>query len=1240
MATYDNLIADKAFVDSAAATLTALGEDVPTNPTDIVDAVMTEYRWGGLGTSDTPGNMLSALKHREKLGELDERGQQRVNYVASQIESMPDLFDDGGAPIASGVFDYVASAVTDPLSIGGMIIGSALGPAGSVAGRAAGQAASRSTASWLANSLRLAKNPAVQKAVAAESAITGGGAAYRSKIGQDTSIALGRKEELDRGDMFLAALAEGPGALAAGAAVGMAVRGTAKAIDAGATAVAPNLVETLKTQLLPKSARDPFAIELAERVQGETNQLENEAQMVAKSFDKALNKVYKTKEERLDANRLASSILESSPKSKTLAMTEAAEYKELVNQLHPELRPILFKAKNLIKRSQQLALSPPHLTDGFKKTIYGSGLDYARRVYEVFRVNKRAVPFKQFLKNNETVLDELESEILANPKLFQKQANLKDLDTVLDAGQFSGPLTPNALAAKQRAVVNIAEKIYTPKRGAYNLRGSLESRQKIPDVIKTLWGKDYNASQAITESVSGILRASEAARFSVDIADSLVGRGLAFGTKDAVAAARHFGVEIADVVPVFKGKNAILPNTKDILDPPDLYATRATASKLGPMVKFFDAETPLFANPSLHTASKVAAKIQGVLKIGKTVLSPVGMIRNMFSASLAFAGTGNSVSALRAIKELTPLLKRASNEERLALNRELSALGLTGQSIDLGQSLTRLGRDINETPGLVEKVGTFGLASLAPGIYKKALNFYGGTDDFSKVLTYVGELAHQKRAFQSMTPDQQAAQKAILEKGFGKKFTDVEYLARKAAMNTKSLMPVYSRVPLITESALTRSLPIIGNFSAYPSEIFRNAFNMYRLGTEELVDGFAMNNAPMITRALGRLHTMQALAASPYIIANSIAENEGVQEKLEALRGLVPHWDRYGALIITGQKEQAGKNVITYINASYSNPYQPIVEVLAPTLAAISAGESKQTIIEEGLVQSAKKFVSPYTDPALAAQAAQSLVELSFGDPQDPAKEFAKFYKTLEPGFVKFGRDAAQKLGAFKSSKAVLGTSLIPADLEAAFYPKAKGAKHRPPQSFKELGDIISRQGLNLGGMSERTVDVTASTAYTAQTLARNLKGNANQIKYKLRTMLTEPTALVEPGSDRAAQALKQVEDVIQQDYLFQHKFYNLYQDIVTITGSKKEAIKLLRDRDVRSSFPSKKALGAILGGNYIPNQVITKEFMKKFYASVGKQPPPVRAELTRNFQHMLKNIRELELEYRGKSLLDDPTEL
>ena len=1231
MATYDALLNSRQFVSDAVATLRALGEDVSDNPQEVVDDVLTEYRWGGLGTSDTPGNVFSALQHREKLSNLDKDTLDAVNRVATQIEQLPGIFEDGGAPVFSGLGDYAASAISDPITAGAMIIGSFLGPAGTVAGRAAGTAASRSAASFLSNNLRLAVSKPVLKAAAAESVVAGAGAAYRSKVGQETSMALGRQSEVNHGDMVKAALVEGPGAIAAGGIVGLGIRGTAKAIDAGATAVAPQLVESFKTQILPKSTRDPYAIEIAERIQGDTNFLESEAQTLAKSFDKTLNKVYKTKDERLEANSLAMKILEGEGSDEEISAA--------INALHPELRSSLFKSKELINRARQLSLSPKHLTDGFKKTIVGSGPDYARRVYEVFRVNKRSVPFKKFILKNPDVLNELESEILANPQTFYSQASLKDLDLVLKANDPEVKLSPDELSTKQKALLNIAEKIYSPKRGAYKLRGSLEAREAIPEVIQKLWGKDYSASQSVTESVAGILRASETARFSVDIADSLVGRGLAVAKKSPVDAARHFGVEINDVVPVFKGKDAILPDT-DIMDPPLLYATRATKDKLEPIVRFFGAERPLFANPMLHTASKSAAKVQGALKIGKTVLSPVGILRNMFSASLAFAGTGNSVSTLRAIKELSPLLKQASNEEKIAFNRELSSLGLTGQSVDLQQSLTRLGRDINETPGFIEKVGTFGLASFAPKVYKRALDFYGGTDDFSKMLTYVGELAHQKRVFQSLTPKQRAAQKSALEQGFGKTFTDAEYLSRKAAINTKALMPVYSRVPLITEGPLTRSLPIVGNFSAYPSEIFRNAFNMYRLGTEELVDGMALGNAPMITRALGRLHTMQAIAAMPYIIANSIAENEGVQEKLEALRSLVPSWDRYGALIITDEQERAGRTIFKYINASYSNPYQPIVEVIAPTLTAIAAGESKQTIIEEGLTQSAKKFVSPYTDPALAKQAAQSLINLSFGKPQDPAKEFANLYKTFEPGFVKFGRDAAQKLGAFKSPNAILGSSLTPQDLEAALYPKSKGATHAPPQTFTDLGRIISRQGFNLGGMSERTVDVSQSTAYTAQRLAKNYKTNASATKFRLRSMLSEPTALVEPGSARSQEALREVEDIIQQELIFQHKFYNMFQDIVTLTGSEREAYRLLRDREVRSSFPSKKTLNRIIRGEFVPSDIVSKDFRKKFYSSINRQPQPVRDELLQNFKYMFDQIRELESQYRGMSLLDDPTEL
>ena len=1222
MATYNDLISNSQFVSDAAQVLTALGEDVPDNAQEVVDDLLTEQRWGGLGVSETPGNIFSALDHRNKLSKIDENTSAAVNRVATQLEQLPGIFEEGGSPVVQGIWDYVSSSITDPITATGMLVGAFAGPGGVVAGRTASTAASKSAASWLANNLRIATSKPVLKAVALESTITGAGAAYRSKVGQDINIGLGRQDETDYGTAFKAAVIEGPTAVVAGNALGLAIRGTVKAIDAGATAVAPNAVEAFKTQILPKSARDPFAAEIAERVQGQTNALEDQAQTLSRTFDKTLNKVYKTKEERLNANVLANKILQNSDDVS----------KDAINQIHPSLRPILFDTKELIKKAQRLATTPKDLTDGFRKTV-DSNNDYSRFVYEVFRVNKRPVSFKKFVLKNPNILNELETEILANPTFFQKYSTIKGMDAILG----------NDADLKQRAVFDIAKKLYEPKRGAYKLRGSLESRVEIPKTVQRLWGKDYSAGQAITESVAGILRASETARFGTEIAESLLGRGLAIKTTDPIDAARKFDVELDDVVPLF-GKDSILPINRDIFDPDMHYTTRATKAKLEPLVRFFDAERPLFANPMVETLAKKSAKVQGTLKIGKTVLAPVGILRNMFSASLAFAGTGNSVSTLRAIKELSPLLKNASNEDKIAFKESLSGLGLTGQSIDLQQSLTRLGRDINETPGFIEKIGTFGLASFSPNLYRKALNFYGGTDDFSKMLTYVGELAHQNRVFKSLSPEQRLAQKEILERGFGRTLSDAEYLSKKAAMNTKSLMPVYSRVPLVTESALTRSLPIIGNFSAYPSEIFRNAFNIFRVGTEEIIDGMALGNAPMLTRGLFRLHTMQAIASMPYIIANAIAEKEGTQEKLEALRDShVPAWDKHGALIITDEKERGGRPIYSYINASYSNPYQPIIEVFAPTLTAIAAGESKETIINDGLMQSAKKFVSPYTDPALALEAAKSLVNLSFGDPQDPTKEFAKFYKTLEPGFVKFGRDAAQKLGAFKSPDAILGTSLTPADLEAAFYPQSKGKKFAPPQTFNDLGKIINRQGLNLGGMSERTVDVHQASAYTAQKIAKNYNANSSQLKYRLRSMFTEPTTLVEPDSDRMNVALAQAEDILQQEFLFHHKFRKLYDDMVTLKGSRQAALKaLLADPTVRSSFPAKQiiAMTASEDPKYFPSGIVSKNFLKSFAIDIANQPALTREELSKNFRYFNKKIIDLESEYRGKSLLDDPTDL
>ena len=85
MATYDALLNSQQFVSDAAATLRALGEDVSDNPQEVVDDVLTEYRWGGLGTSDTPVNVFSALQHREKLSNLDKDNSRFASYKNSVL---------------------------------------------------------------------------------------------------------------------------------------------------------------------------------------------------------------------------------------------------------------------------------------------------------------------------------------------------------------------------------------------------------------------------------------------------------------------------------------------------------------------------------------------------------------------------------------------------------------------------------------------------------------------------------------------------------------------------------------------------------------------------------------------------------------------------------------------------------------------------------------------------------------------------------------------------------------------------------------------------------------------------------------------------------------------------------------------------------------------------------------------------------------------------------------------------
>ena len=63
----------------------------------------------------------------------------------------------------------------------------------------------------------------------------------------------------------------------------------------------------------------------------------------------------------------------------------------------------------------------------------------------------------------------------------------------------------------------------------------------------------------------------------------------------------------------------------------------------------------------------------------------------------------------------------------------------------------------------------------------------------------------------------------------------IDEIAIDKALN---VMPVYSRIPKVLEKM--RGIPIIGSFTAFPAENLRNKYNVLKMGSQEIKDGFEL----------------------------------------------------------------------------------------------------------------------------------------------------------------------------------------------------------------------------------------------------------------------------------------------------------------------------------------------------------------------------------------------------------------
>jgi N12 class adenine-specific DNA methylase len=290
-------------------------------------------------------------------------------------------------------------------------------------------------------------------------------------------------------------------------------------------------------------------------------------------------------------------------------------------------------------------------------------------------------------------------------------------------------------------------------------------------------------------------------------------------------------------------------------------------------------------------------QLNGMVKFGKTVLSPTTAARNWQSAYFFTVMNGHfDLSHIaKSVQGLREYFTHNGEAEKLAYLRELQELGVIYDNPFAGEMMRLLGDS---------KIEDTLLRGKDPLKFNKALEyaqkFYQYGDDFWKIVGFENE-------------------KALLIKHAGMSEVDAKKEAAKRVRNT---YPTYS----MTGRAMNflRRFPLAGTFVSFPSEIIRTVSNNIRYIATDL------KTPGMRPIALRRMAGMAIASSFAYALqAVTMAMLDVDDDDEEAIRDLSPTWSKNSNLIFINRD---ANGQIQYIDMSYVDPYnyfkRPVVAML------------------------------------------------------------------------------------------------------------------------------------------------------------------------------------------------------------------------------------------------------------------------------------------------------------------------
>ena len=712
-----------------------------------------------------------------------------------------------------------------------------------------------------------------------------------------------------------------------------------------------------------------------------------------------------------------------------------------LEQLPKPLQSSSFAIRKLID-DYTTELSPILKTMNVKDDLIKNMGRYLHTSYEIFKNSKFRVDKETYQGGIDYFVKLLKS---FNKDIAPSESKLQAtalVNRILAIGRAEGS-TP---AQRLKAIANAAQELKIPKT---TFNKFFSDEQYLPDAVAKLLGRVDDPKQIIMDTIVEMAHTANSAKAYREIAEFGMNKFifpnrqayLDFARKNGIQSPRDL-VEINVSRPYNLDLNKIFRIGKQpMLTLPEI----AKAMKDNTLIM-----DTLLKLPFMKSALAIKAGVQ----MNKTVLSLMTQMRNITTAAMFATANGHIGKGASVADNFRILFDdfTGKNKDPQKL-KEVLEEALENGAIDSSTIAQELEQLIPELMGPAKIGGTtitqgktsdqiieqlFTRKGALGKVVNKAIESYQLGDNLWKLFGYNYVKSQLTPALKNMD-DVKKYFKEIYKYDFkptradGTKKTLSDAIKEIAGIEIRDTYPNYSMIPTIVQNV--RKFPLVGNFVAFVSEMYRNSFQIVRGSLRK------MQSTNPYVRQIGARQligfTTTVGIATPVALESAQKMTGITEEMYQAYKNrFAPEYEKASDMmpVTEQQKDRSWKAS----NLSYLVPY---ADVTAPFKAAMQTlAEGKDTDQSTALLfaRSMKSFVmrgiEAFVSPSIAAETAFELTpneDLQFrtkaggliadmkNDPDWFSKVLYHAYKKITPTTIKSAEEIIQAIGGDLSKSGV-----------------------------------------------------------------------------------------------------------------------------------------------------------------------------------------------------------------------------